>query len=149
MRNWIGYPDISNMFSYCSIQHLIIRYFCSLHVVYYMLNPQHVKRLFMGNVVGFHLAYFARSTPCLLNRVANAPESKIVKLVFEELHRLGDQGFQAWIGKACELANSCGIESNMITSSDKDEFKYIINRSSGTNLSMCGNRNSLHRQNLF
>ena len=63
------------------------------------------------------------NTLCFLNRVANASESKIVKLVFEELRRLGDQGFQTWISKACELANSCGIESNMITCSDKDEFK--------------------------
>ena len=37
--------------------------FLQLHVVYYMLNSQHVMRLFMGNVVGFHLAHFARSTP--------------------------------------------------------------------------------------
>ena len=41
----------------------IDKVFCSLHVVYYMLNPKHVTRLFMGNVVGFHLAYSARSTP--------------------------------------------------------------------------------------
>ena len=63
------------------------------------------------------------SALCFLNRVANAPESKIVKLVFEELRRLGDQWFQTWISKACELPNSCGIESNMITCSDKNEFK--------------------------
>ena len=58
-----------------------------------------------------------------MNRVENAQEGKIVKLVFEELRRLGDQGFQTWISKAYELANSCGLDSDMIACADKNLFK--------------------------
>ena len=83
-----------------------------------------VYRAFNGECGRFQPSALCQiNSLCFLNRVANAPDSKIVKLVFEELRRLGDQGFQTWINKACELANSWGIESNMITCSDKDEFE--------------------------
>ena len=79
-----------------------------------MLNPQHVTRLYVEECGRFQPSVMCQiNTICFLNRVAYAPESKTLKLVFEELRRLGDQGSQTWISKACELPNCCGVESNI------------------------------------
>ena len=66
------------------------------------------------------------NTLCLWNRLANAPANKIVKQVYDELKRLGDQGFQTWITKACELARSYGLDPTTIVCVDKQQFKSIV-----------------------
>ena len=89
----------------------------------------HVKSTTCHTIIYGECGQFPRSvfcpisTLCFLNRVENAQEGRILKLVFEELRRLGDQGFQTWISKAYELANNCGHDSNMIACADKKLFK--------------------------
>ena len=57
------------------------------------------------------------------NILANTRSNKIVKQVYDELKRLGDQGFQTWITKACELARSYGLDPTTIVCVDKQQFK--------------------------
>ena len=63
------------------------------------------------------------NTLCLWNRLANTPANKIVRQVYDELKRLGDQGFQTWITKACELVRSYGLDPTTIVCVDKQQFK--------------------------
>ena len=78
----------------------------------------------MGNVVNFPPSVHCQiNTLCLWNRLANTPANKIVKQVYDKLKRLGDQGFQTWITKACELARSYGLDPNTIVCVDKQQFK--------------------------
>ena len=97
--------------------------------LHYARCVSHVKSTTCNTIIYGECGQFPPSvfcqinTLCFLNRVENAQEGKIVKLVFEELRRLGDQGFQTWISKAYELANSCGLDSDMIACADKKLFK--------------------------
>ena len=89
----------------------------------------HVKSTTCNTIVDGGCGQFPPSvfcqinTLCFLNRVENTLEGKIRKLVFEELRRLGDQGFQTWISQGYELANSRGLDSDMIACADKKLFK--------------------------
>ena len=119
----------------------------------------HVKSTTCNTIVYGECGQFPPSvfcqinTLCFWNRVENAQEGKIVKLVFEELRRLGDQGFQTWISKACELANSCGLDSDMIACADKKLFKRHRKEFVMKKLSICGNKRSYtdktYSENLF
>ena len=62
---------------------------------------------------------------CYMHRLLKMQSGKVVKSVFDSLHKLNNQGFHTWVSKAYERSQLYGIDIDSCSELPPEQFKQI------------------------